>query len=213
MRLKRVIDISMAISEDMAVWPGDWGVTLRREDSIKDGSDVNVTTMSMCVHTGTHVDAPLHFFDGLSDITGMDVDKFMGKTKVFCIDSESCIRSCDLEALPIEAGDILLFKTRNSAIPPKCTFQKDYVYLDASAACFLADKRVKAIGIDYLSVDIYGKEDYPVHKLLLSQGIVIIEGLKLDQVEPGEYFGCFLPLKLAGSDGSPVRAVLLEFES
>lgn len=212
MKIKRIIDISVRIKPGMAVWPGDGGVNIHRKSSIKNGDVCNVTGIDMGLHTGTHIDAPLHFFDELQDIASLDLSLYIGYVNVFELDVMECITEEDIKGLDIKEDDVVFFKTCNSQIIGGEEFVKDYIYLDKSASDFLLKKRVKTVGIDYLSIDGYQSEGFHSHNILLSNGIGVIEGLCLKDVRPGRYFFSCLPLKIEGADGSPVRGVLLELE-
>lgn len=194
----------------MTVWPGDGGVEVTKDMLIKKGDVCNLSSLSMGVHTGTHVDAPLHFIDEGKDIGNLDISRFIGFVNVFELKSEKVITADDIEHLAIKKGDAVFFKTRNSLIPEKEPFNKDYVYFDKTAAELLIKRGVRTVGVDYFSIDGFGLGEYPVHRLLLSDEIGIIEGLCLKDVGEGKYFFSCLPLKVEGADGAPVRAVLLE---
>ncbi|HHV99630.1 MAG TPA: cyclase family protein [Clostridiaceae bacterium] len=210
MKLGKVIDVTKKISQDMTVWPGDPDVHIARCCSIDDGDDFNLSNISMGLHTGTHVDAPLHFINGGRDVSSVDPGNFLRFVKVFSVNVAKCITREDLKDLPINEGDALFFRTSNSDLPENGAFNQNYVYLDISAAEYLLEKKVEVVGIDYFSIDGYEVEDYPVHKLFLSKGVIIVEGLYLKDVAEGVYLCSFLPLKINGADGSPVRAVLME---
>ncbi len=213
MKIKRIIDISRRIYTGMAVWPGDDEVRITRTKTMKSGGDYNLSSMSMGVHTGTHADAPVHFVnDGIS-MPSVDLSRFIGFVKVFKLNSEKYITADDLKGLPVNEGDIIFFRTSNSDLPESEEFYKDFVYLEVSAAEYLVQKKIKTIGIDYLSVGGYGVDSGPVvHRLLLSNSIGIIEGLCMKDVREGTYMFSGLPLCIEGGDGSPVRAVLMEIE-
>ncbi len=194
----------------MTVWPGDGGMEVTKDMLIKKGDICNLSSLSMGVHTGTHVDAPLHFIDEGKDIGHLDLSRFIGLVNIFELKSEKVITADDIEYLEIKSGDAVFFKTRNSLIPEEEPFNKDYVYFDITAAELLIKRGVKTVGVDYFSVDGFGLGEYPVHMLLLSHEIGVIEGLRLKDVGEGRYFFSCLPLKVEGVDGAPVRAVLLE---
>jgi len=212
MRIEKVIDISRKISEDMIVWPGDPNVHITKCCSIDDGSDLNLSNISMGLHTGTHIDAPLHFIKGGVDVSSMEPGSFIRFVKVFSVSAVNCITEKDLKDLPINEGDALFFRTSNSDLPENSAFNKNFVYMDLSAAQYLVEKKVEVVGIDYFSIDGYEVQGHPVHKLFLSNGIIIVEGLYLKDVADGEYLCSFLPLKINGADGSPVRALLMEIK-
>ncbi len=212
MRIKRIIDISRKIYPGMAVWPGDGNVDITRVSSIKRGNSCNLSSINMGLHTGTHADAPFHFIDDAETMESVDLSGFIGFVKVFEVDCGKAISADHLKELSIEEGDSVFFKTRNSLIPEENGFCKDFIHIDVSGAEYLVKKKIKTVGVDYLSVEGYGSSEHLVHKILLSNRIGIIEGLYLADVKPGRYFFSALPLKICGVDGSPVRAVLLELE-
>ncbi len=210
MKVGKVIDVSRKISEDMTVWPGDPEVRIVKCCSTEDGSDFNLSCISMGLHTGTHIDAPLHFIEGGGDVSSMEPHNFLRFVKVISVNAKECITREDLEDLPIVEGDALFFRTSNSDLPENGDFYQNYVYMDISAAEYLLEKKVAVVGIDYFSIDGFNEREYPVHRLFLSNGIIIVEGLYLKDVADGEYLCSFLPLKIDGADGSPVRVALME---
>lgn len=210
MKFRRIVDISRPIYTGMTVWPGDGGVQVDRSTSIAKGDFCNVTRTRMSVHSGTHVDAPLHFLDNSTDVASMDLNLFTGLVKIIEVKVEKCIDLKSIEKLDIRNGDAVFFKTSNSELAQDSEFRTDYVYMDMSAAKYLIEKRVRTIGIDYYSIEEFDAPGNPVHKIVLGSGIAIVEGLVLKNVQPGEYIFSCLPLRIEGSDGSPVRAVLME---
>jgi arylformamidase len=200
-----IYDISQVLREGMAVWPGDPEYRIRRIMAIRDGGSSNVSALDMGVHTGTHIDAPLHLSDSGSDAAGVPVDRCIGPVRVFSV-SVRCIQAADLSALNWEGVHRALFKT-HSGIPPD-RFDSQFVYFQEDAAEFLIQKEIALVGIDAPSVDAFGSAGMPFHRALLERGIVILEGIQLGNVSPGDYELICLPLKLAGLDGSPVRAIL-----
>ena len=213
MKLKNIIDISMNISRNMPVWPGDDRFGAERVLSLENNDPCSLTTLRMSVHTGTHADAPSHFLLKGDDIAKTGLERFAGDVKIFEIGlEEKCISAENISSIEIKEGDAVFFKTSNSRFVGDGEFKRDYVYIHSSAAQLLADKKVRTVGIDYLSVDSFDDEEFSAHRILLSAGIGILEGLYLKDVLPGEYFFSALPLKMEGIEGSPVRAVLMEFE-
>lgn len=203
------IDITFPISNGMTTWPGDAPVQLKRISTIGvEGASANVSTLSISAHTGTHIDAPLHFIKGGKDISQIPLDELIGYTKIFHITDPQQITFSELKELPIEEGDILLFRTRNSdKVWVNAPFMEDYVYLSTNAAQYLVRAGVKCVGVDYLSVG--GKDNNSdVHKILLNAGITIIEGLRLTDVVPGLYEIIAMPMKIQGGDGAPARVVV-----
>lgn len=207
---KKVIDISREIHTNTAVWPGDSGVEIERKSSFEKGNNSTVTRVGLGLHTATHIDMPLHFVEGGKSLDEADLTKFFGQCKVFEIASEKSISVDDIKSYDIQKGDIIIFKTQNSNLSLDDPFKKDFVYLELDATNYLVEKGVKTVGIDYLSIEAFGSKGHEVHKTLLENEMVIIEGLDLKDVEQGSYFLVCMPLKLKGCEGSPVRAVLFE---
>lgn len=207
----RIYDVSLGVSPDLPVWPGEPPVELERIEDIAQGANANVSRLSCGVHVGTHVDAPIHFIEGASSIEALSLKVLTGRAYV--VD----MRRADLlDAATLEASDIpsrtrrVLFKTRNSTYwsQHQTKFQTDFVAIDASGAEWLVRKGVQLVGVDYLSVAPYGNSR-PTHRILLEAGVVVVEGLNLTQVRQGRYTLYCLPLKLVGSDGAPARAILV----
>lgn len=203
----KIYDISRTLCGGMAVWPGDPEFSRRHTMRIAEGGSSNVSAIDLCVHTGTHVDAPLHIDDSGCDIDRVPLDRFIGPARVLAFPAAKSIRASDLSGLDWSGVERVLFKTRSSGLPEH-HFDTDYVYLEADAAGFLVEKGIRLVGTDAPSVDDFAGADLPAHRVLLQHGIVILEGARLEQVPPGDYELVCFPLKIAGSDGSPVRAIL-----
>lgn len=207
-----LIDISLTLSPALPTWPGDPEIKLERISSIAEGRDANVTQLSMTVHAGTHVDAPVHFLDGAGSIDDLALDLLVGPAVVIELDSGDTITRTDLElaAIPASAKRILL-KTQNSRFweNGELTFQKDYAALGADAARYLVEIGVEVIGVDYLSVAPFSAP-VPTHQILLKAGILIIESLDLSRAKPGNYTLLCLPLKISAADGAPARVLLMK---
>ncbi len=206
-------DVSILISEDIPVWPNDPGISMDLTRSIARGDNANVTRLNMGVHTGTHIDAPFHFEPNKATIDQLSLDVLIGPCRVFEIPEISkAIGPSDLEKLDFENHIRVLFKTRNSKLwkNGERVFKKDFVHMQLEGAKFLIDQSIKLVGIDYLSIENYGSLDHATHHLLLRNNVVILEGLDLSRVSPGDYELIALPLKLKGADGSPARVVLRE---
>lgn len=206
------LDISVTIHEDMVFWPNDPKFERQWVSKISEGKNANLSKISLGSHTGTHIDAPYHFLDDGKTLEELDISKFYGLCKVFEIKNAQKILIDDIKNFLIERGDIVLFKTRNSEIIMDKNFHEDYVGLSYEAAEFLAERGVKTIGIDYLSIGPRGEEGRKIHKLLLSKEIGIIEGVNLLNIKEGKYFLVAFPLKIKGGEGSPVRALLFPIE-
>jgi arylformamidase len=206
------IDVSLLIHEDMLFWPNDPKFQREWVAKISEGKNANLSKITLGSHTGTHIDTPYHFLDHGKTLEDIDISRFYGFAKVFEIKNPNKILLQDIETLPIEEGDIILFKTKNSLLLKENIFHDDYVGLSLEAARYLADKNVKTIGIDYLSIGPRGDEGREVHRILLGKEIGIIEGLNLLEIKEGRYFMMALPLKIKGGEGSPVRAILFPIE-
>ncbi|MGB9768384.1 cyclase family protein [Dictyoglomus sp.] len=206
------IDVSLLIHEDMLFWPNDPKFQREWVAKISEGKNANLSKITLGSHTGTHIDTPYHFLDHGKTLENIDISRFYGFAKVFEIKNPNKILLQDIETLPIEEGDIILFKTKNSLLLKENIFHDDYVGLSLEAARYLADKNVKTIGIDYLSIGPRGDEGREVHRILLGKEIGIIEGLNLLEIKEGRYFMMALPLKIKGGEGSPVRAILFPIE-
>jgi arylformamidase len=206
----RIYDVTVGISPQMPVWPGDPAVQLERVAAIASGANANVSRLACGVHTGTHVDAPLHFIDDAAAVETLPLKVLTGRAYVVHLPTATVIDEATLEAagLPPRTRRVL-FKTRNSELwAREKAFQTDFVAVDASGARWLVRKGVQLIGVDYLSVAPYGQSK-DTHRTLLEAGVVVIEGLDLSRVTQGRYSLYCLPLKLIGSDGAPARTILV----
>jgi arylformamidase len=207
----RTYDISLTISPSLPTWPGDPSVILERVEKIEDGSDANVSRIDIGVHTGTHVDAPYHFIRNGKTVDNLNLNLLTGRAYVLYLPGVDIITASVLERSQIPPRTRrVLFKTRNSAYwkNKDNQFQTDFVALSADGADYLIRRGVKLVGVDYLSVAPF-EQSRPTHEILLSAGVVILEGLDLSGVTQGRYTLYCLPLKLAGSDGAPARAILI----
>jgi arylformamidase len=207
-----IYDISLPITPEMVVWPGDPKVVLERVESMDSGAHANVSRLGCSVHTGTHVDAPHHFLNDGRTVETLSLKVLVGRVLVLQIDETvDLVTAPILEGFSIPSGTIrLLLKTRNSEIwkHGEDHFRGDFVAISADGAEWLVAHGIQLIGIDYLSVAPY-QDSSPTHHILLEAGVVILEGVDLSCVVPGEYDLYCLPLKLAGSDGAPARAILV----
>ena len=207
----RVYDISVNITPEMPVWPGDPPVTLHRVKRISQGANSNVSRLECNVHIGTHVDAPVHFIDGAAGVESLPLRVLTGRVYVVHLPQATVIDEAMLEGAGIPPRTRrVLFRTSNSRYWAlgESDFQKDFVAIDASGAAWLARKKVQLVGVDYLSVAPFGDTREP-HRILLEKGVVVVEGLDLSEVSHGRYTLYCLPLKLVGSDGAPARAILV----
>jgi arylformamidase len=194
----------------MATWPGEPGPELTPIKQMSAGHPADVSHLALSVHTGTHVDAPRHFIPGGAGVESLPLDVLMGPAKVVSIRHPSAIHVEELERSGLDGVERVLFRTRNSDEWSDSDFKDNFVYLDPDAARWLADNGTRLVGVDYLSVESYAAPEPLTHRALLSAGVVIVEGLDLRQIAPGDYILSCLPLKLAGADGAPARVVLMQ---
>ncbi|HEX5041188.1 MAG TPA: cyclase family protein [Candidatus Limnocylindria bacterium] len=191
----------------MPTWPGSVGFHLSRSLTM-DRDSVNVSRIDMDVHTGTHLEAPLHFIEGGHDMDGFPLSLFIGPAQVISVPDALAIAAADLEHAGVSAGtERLLIRTRNSDGWQHQPFRDDYVALLPDAATWIVQHRIRLLGIDYLSVQRYG-DDPETHRILMRGGVAILEGLDLGLAKPGTYRLHALPIYLANSEAAPVRAVL-----
>lgn len=209
MSTMKMIDISRTIISNMTVWPGDEGVRLKRTASISNGSLANVSRVHMGVHTGTHVDAPLHFIDGGKSVDELDIGLFSGWVWVVDVLDVESIKMEHVQKILLEKGEAVFFKTPYSKKSLSGAFDTGYTGLSAEAALYLLSKGVRVVGTDALSIEGYSQSEFPVHKALLGKETLIVEGLCLNNVNPGRYKYICMPLKIQGSDGSPARVFLV----
>lgn len=206
----KLIDISVPVNPKLPVWPGEPQPSITHKLRMSEGADANVTHLAVGSHTGTHIDAPLHFVDGGKTTLEIPLEKLIGPCQVVDFRGKSSITAADLAALQLPAGtEKLLFKTDNSSYwaDPTHPFVEDFCALTADAAQWVVDNGIHLVGIDYLSIQLY-HDPFDTHVILLSNETVIVEGLDLRYVEPGAYRLVCLPLKIAGVEGTLARAVL-----
>ena len=203
------IDVTVPVRAGMHVFEGDPPFRSELFAAMARGDVCNVTRLDMGAHTGTHIDAPMHFIDGAGGADSIDLEACIGPAWV--VDARAiagCITAADLERLRIPGAETrLLFRTTNSELWRRPAFQEGFVGLDASAAAALAARGVRLVGIDYLSIAPFG-DPTPTHRALLERRVVIVEGLDLAAVEPGPVELVCLPVRLVGSDGAPARVVV-----
>jgi arylformamidase len=207
-----IIDITAPVGPHSVVWPGDGQPFHEFLTHIDRGDPNTVSRWTMSAHTSTHVDARLHFIPGGWSMESLDLSRSVGPCRVVDLGHvEGHVSRADLEDAEVAGEQRLLFKTRNSnlGLMQREEFSNSYVAISEEAAEYLVEIGVETIGIDYLSVEPFEDGEFNTHHTLLGADVVILEGLVLTEVEPGEYFLACLPLKLAGSDGSPARAILI----
>jgi len=205
------IDISIPIRKGMVVGPRDPQVDIWLVRDPDKGDPVTMSQVSMITHTGTHIDAPYHFLRGSTTIDEIPLDTFIGPVRVIDIKDEVSIKVKELEPYDIKPGERILFKTKNSSwVYNTDDFVTGYVYFATDTAHYLADKKVQLVGIDYITVG--GFEDpegnREVHRILLKNGISILEMINLSGVEAGEYELNAVPLRMEKGDAGPCRAII-----
>jgi arylformamidase len=193
----------------MVHWPDNPPVKIDRVMDLEKGDAASVSSMSMGVHTGTHMDAPAHFQRGGVGIDQMPLEATLGLARVIEIGDPVSIKRAELESAGLQPGERVLFRTRNSE---RCwqsdAFVEDFVFISREAAAYLAQRRVRTVGVDYLSVGGFREDAEETHLALLQAGIWVVEGLNLSAVRAGTYEFICLPLRITGGDGAPARAVL-----
>jgi len=203
------IDVSVTLKNGMVGWPGDPVARISHVLELERGDPCTVSLLEMGAHSGTHMDAPAHFVAGGVGIDQMPVDAAIGPARIIAIDDRESITLDELEPHQIQPGERILFKTHNSdRVWETGPFAEDFVYLSAPAARYLVERHVGLVGIDYLSVGGFGADGVETHQALLNAGIWVIEGLYLNGVPPGAVDLICLPLKIAGGDGAPARALV-----
>ena len=200
-----IIDISVPVRPGMIVWDDEAAPVVERVSSIAGGDGYNLSRFVLGAHTGTHVDAPLHFIEGGASVEHLPLEALIGPALI--VDARSVAEEIDAETVEREVvtgTERVIFATRNSQLWDRDGFTNDFVGVSPAAAALLVERGVRLVGIDYLSV---GAPE--THRKLLSDGVVMLEGLDLRGVEAGDYRLVCLPLDIVGSDGAPARAVLI----
>jgi len=170
---------------------------------------VTESRIDMDVHTGTHIDAPLHMVEGGATFETIPLDRLVGPCKLFDLTHvNDRITKDDIAHLDVQEGDFVLFKTKNSFDD---AFNFEFIFVAEDAARYLADKSIRGVGIDALGIE-RAQEGHPTHKTLFSAGVIVIEGLRLKDVPEGKYFMVAAPLKLVGTDAAPARILLFDRE-
>jgi arylformamidase len=204
----KLIDVTVPLDPRLPIYPGNTPFRLDATKRMADGGSANVSSVTLSVHTGTHVDAPRHTFDTGASIDRLSLDMLCGRARVIELTTRRGITAEDLAAFDLSEDLRVLLKTPNSRLWGDPEFHADFVGLTESGAKYVVAHGVKVLGIDYLSVEVYKTPDAPAHHALLGAGTIVIEGLNLRDVEPGTYEMFCLPLPIVGSDGAPARVVL-----
>jgi len=209
----KIYDISITTTPETVTWDdSERGFDFEWRSHVTEESVAAVSVQTIGSHTGTHLDAPKHFIAGGGSVDELDINSLVGFVEVVAIQGNS-VTAAELDGVDLPAGtERVIFKTQNTTrgLLDKTSFQRDYIGVAPDAAQWLVDRKVRLVGIDYLSIGPYGGVNIDTHRILLGAGVVAVEGLKLDGVEPGRYFLAALPPKVSGVEGSPCRAVLIE---
>jgi arylformamidase len=207
----RVYDVSRPLRHGGVIYPGDPEIAFRAHSSIDAGDPANVTALGLGSHSGTHVDAPSHFLPGGTPVDRIPLERLIGPAVVLDLPGDlASVGAADLARQELGGHRRVLLRTRNSAAMAETRFTPDYCALALDGAEYLLDNGVELVGIDALSIEPFGSDDYAVHHLLLGRGVVIVEGLDLSAASAGVYQFLCLPLRLQELDGAPARAVLIE---
>lgn len=206
----KLIDISIPIKTVMPQWPGDAKPRITQISSLQKRDESNVTNVAMGLHTGTHLDAPLHFLKKGGAIDTLPLYMFVGPVYVADVSKAKKITAEHVKSLPKGTARVL-FKTTNSNLWKKnvTAFKKDFVGVSASAAAALAKRGIQLVGVDYLSVAAFD-EVVAVHEILLKKKVALLEGINLSGVKKGKYQLICLPISIPNAEASPCRAVLIQ---
>lgn len=203
------IDISVPVQPGMVLWPDDPGLSFRRVLDQENGDVCTLTHVTMSAHTGTHMDAPLHFVKRSPTMEQWPIDATVGPARVIQIHNKTAIHRDELLPHRIQKGERILFRTANAdrdwGMQP---FNEDFIFIARDAAEYLVECGVRAVGVDYLSVGGFKIDGVETHVALLGAGIWVMEGLVLGKIEPGEYDLVCMPLKWVNVEGAPARAII-----
>ncbi len=213
--MARILDVSQAVVDGGIVYPGNPEIRISYQQAVARGAGANVSSLALGSHTGTHVDAARHFFDDGQPIDEVPLERLIGRAVVLAFaDDVMFVGEAELRAqeAALDGHTRVLLRTRNSgfAAAGRREYVPDYTDLAPDGAAYLVARGVELVGIDYLSIEQFHSGHHRTHRTLLERSVVIVEGLALGDVAPGVYEFICLPLKLAGIDGAPARAVLVE---
>jgi len=209
----KIYDVTVSISSETPVYPGDPRIEIVRTAKLESGDIANVSHLSFSSHTGTHVDPPSHFVPGARTLDKLSLDVLIGPARVVDVGEVNEIDRSVVESASLEGVTRVLFKTKNSRLWGTQEFVKDFVYVEESGARALVERGVRLVGIDYLSVEKFNFDTPSTHFELLHADVIILEGLDLSAVSAGDYELICLPLKIRDGDGAPARVVLRELRS
>ena len=209
----RVFDVTVPVSADLPVWPGDPAVVVEPVARIARGDVANVSRVALSSHAGTHVDAPWHFVDGAPTLEEIPAERWIGPCVVVRVPDDARLVEPDhLDAKVPRGVERLLIRTANSSRwrSGRPGFDREYVALSPAAARWVVERGIRLVGIDALSIDPFDDATYAAHRILLGHGVLVIEALNLAEIEPGAYGLLCLPLRLTAGDGAPARVLLVE---
>jgi arylformamidase len=205
-----IYDVSLPIVNGGLVYPGNPEIAISPQQEISKGASSNVSLLSFGSHTGTHVDAQKHILEGGLSVDALHLDVLMGPAILIAVpDDAPAVTESLLRAYDLTKQERVLIRTRNSSFIRQHDFVRDYTYLAPDGAEYLVSLGVKLVGIDYMSIEQFHSGHHLTHRTLLGHGVIIVEGLDLSVPPPGRYDLRVLPLRLAGLDGAPARAVLI----
>jgi arylformamidase len=210
----KIYDITVPLSANLPVYPGDPQIAIDRTSKLENGDIANVSRLSMSSHTGTHVDPPSHFFSGARTLDNLALEVLIGPARVVDVGNVDCINQSVIGHCQLEGATRVLFKTKNSKLwSSRNDFDRSFVALDHLAARELVQRGIKLVGIDYLSIEKFNFDVPRTHFELLGADVIVVEGLDLSEVPPGDYELICLPLKIEDGDGAPARVVLRDLPS
>jgi arylformamidase len=205
-----IYDISLPVANGGLIYPGNPEIEITLQQALARGDGANVSMLSFGSHTGTHVDAPKHYFEDGLGVDALPLDVLMGPAVLIAMpDSVMAVGEAELRLHELEGHRRVLIKTRNSSFVREPEFRRDYTYLAPDGAAYLANLGVRLVGVDYLSIEQFHSGHHKTHRTLLERGVIIVEGLDLSAPPSGPYELRVLPLRLVDLDGAPARAVLV----
>lgn len=208
--MSRIYDISTPVRTGGVIYPGNPEIIIQPQQAISAGAGANVSSVSFGSHTGTHVDAVKHFIDDGQTVDQIPLERLIGPALLLAFpDDLMSVGAADLERHDLSGHTRVLLRTRNSSFLEGPEFVKDYTYLAPDGAEYLVSRGIELVGIDYFSIEQFHSGHHKTHRTLLERGVVIVEGLSLSVPGAGAYELICLPLRLAGLDGAPARAVLI----
>lgn len=212
MKDKTFYDISVMLGLESIDYPGDTPYDRKLICSMDSGDAYDLSSLSMSAHSGTHIDAPAHFIPGGKTLDQYPVESFMLSAKVVETHGDDLVRPEEFSKVETRPGEALLFKTRNSS-SGDCRngcFSEQFVSLSLEAADLCVERKLGLVGLDYITIEKAGDLSFPVHKRLMAENILILEGIDLSAVSAGRYTLLCLPLKTDGAEAAPLRAVLMK---